>query len=90
MNSTMKTFLLPYVAASMLWLACPAAVQPFLVENCQPRAEIVISDKPLCTVRLAAQDLQDGILKISGARLPIVTTDFGNGVPPIRWGFDRN
>jgi tetratricopeptide (TPR) repeat protein len=80
MNSTMKTFLLPLVAASMAWLACPAAAQPVLVENGQPRAEIVIAEKPLRTVRLAAQELQDGIQKISGARLPIVTQPTGKAV----------
>lgn len=80
MNSTMKTFLLPLVAASMAWRACPAAAQPLLIENGQPRAEIVIADKPLRTVRLAAQELQDGIRKISGARLPIVTQPTGKAV----------
>ena len=45
----------------------------FLVENGQPRAEIVISDKPQRSTRLAAQELQDGVQKISSARLPIVT-----------------
>ena len=34
----------------------------FLVENGQPRAEIVISDKPQRSTRLAAQELQDGVL----------------------------
>jgi len=49
------------------------AADAFLVEDGQPRAEIVISDKPQRSTRLAAQELQDGIQKISGARLPIVT-----------------
>ena len=44
-----------------------------LVENAQPRAEIVIAGQPLRTVRLAAQELQDDIKTLSGARLPIVT-----------------
>jgi tetratricopeptide (TPR) repeat protein len=57
-----------------------AFAETYLVENGQPRAEIVISDKPLRTVRLAAQELQDGIQKISGARLPIVTVPSGKGV----------
>jgi tetratricopeptide (TPR) repeat protein len=64
----------------MAWRACPAAAQPLLIENGQPRAEIVIADKPLRTVRLAAQELQDGIRKISGARLPIVTQPTGKAV----------
>jgi len=59
-----------------LLCTAPAALHAadnFLVENGQPRAEIVISDKPQRTTRLAAQELQDGIQKISAARLPIVT-----------------
>jgi hypothetical protein len=80
MNSALKTLILPFVAASMAWLACPADAQPFLVENGQARAEIVIADKPLRTVRLAAQELQDGIQKISGARLPIIMQPTGKAV----------
>jgi len=80
MNSALKTFILSFVAASMGWLACPAAAQPFLVENGQPRAEIVIADKPTRMARVAAQELQDGIQKISGARLPIVTQPTGKAV----------
>ena len=57
-----------------------AFAETYLVENGQPRAEIVIGDKPLRTTRLAAQELQDGILKISGARLPIVTQPTGKAV----------
>ncbi|MBX7211099.1 MAG: DUF4838 domain-containing protein [Verrucomicrobiaceae bacterium] len=51
---------------------CANGADRLLIENNQPRAEIVIADKPLRTVRLAAQELQDGIEKISGAHLPIV------------------
>jgi len=63
-----------------LFLGHSAFAETYLVENGEPRAEIVISDKPLRTVRLAAQELQDGILKISGARLPIVTVPSGKAV----------
>ncbi len=76
----MKTPILCFVATSMAWLAIPAAAQPLLVENGQPRAEIIISDKPQRTTRLAAQELQDQIAKISGARLPIVTQASGKPV----------
>jgi tetratricopeptide (TPR) repeat protein len=76
----MKTPILRFVATSMAWLAIPAAAQPLLVENGQPRAEIIISDKPQRTVRLAAQELQDYLAKISGARLPIVTEPSGKAV----------
>jgi hypothetical protein len=44
----------------------------YLVENGWARAEIVIAEKPLRSVRLAAQELQDRLRKISGAHLPIV------------------
>jgi len=56
-----------------LFITCSAFAETYLVENGQPRAEIVISDKPLRTVRLAAQELQAYIQKISGAKLPIGT-----------------
>lgn len=49
------------------------AAETFIVENGQPRAEIVIAEKPERMVRLAAHDLQTYVKKISGAHLPIVT-----------------
>jgi hypothetical protein len=61
-------------------LATLHAADTFLVEDGQPRAEIVISDKPQRSTRLAAQELQDQIVKISGARLPIVTQPTGKAV----------
>lgn len=45
----------------------------FLVEKGQPRAEIVISETLPRTVRLAADDLQSYVEKMTGAHLPIVT-----------------
>jgi hypothetical protein len=56
------------------------AAETLLVENGHPRAEIVISDKPQRSARLAAQELQDQIVKISAARLPIVTQPSGKTV----------
>ena len=61
-------------------LATLHASDTFLVENGQPRAEIIISDKPQRSTRLAAQELQDQIVQISGARLPIVTQPTGKAV----------
>jgi hypothetical protein len=61
-------------------LASLAHAQSFLVENGQPRAEIVISDNPQRTVRLAAHDLQTYVKKMTGAHLPIVTAPTGNAV----------
>ena len=69
----MKHTLILFFGLLLSPLAALHAADTFLVENGQPRAEIVISDKPQRTTRLAAQELQDGIQKISSARLPIVT-----------------
>ena len=69
----MKRTIFTPAALLLASLAALSAADNFLVENSQPRAEIVISDKPQRTTRLAAQELQDGIQKISSARLPIVT-----------------
>jgi len=48
------------------------AAENWLVEDGQPHAEIVIAENPARSIRLAADELQRGIEKISGARLPIV------------------
>ncbi len=45
----------------------------YLVENGQPRAEIVIAEHPSRSTRVAAHEFRQQIEKISGARLPIVT-----------------
>ncbi|MFT5488918.1 MAG: hypothetical protein ACI9MU_003849, partial [Alphaproteobacteria bacterium] len=62
----------------LLWLIClsiaPAAAHaadPFLVENGESRAEIIIAESPPRSTRLAAAELQTYVAKISGARLPI-------------------
>lgn len=44
-----------------------------LVKDGQPRAQIVISENPARTTRLAAHELQTYVEKISRAKLPIVT-----------------
>ena len=54
--------------------------QPLLVENGQPRAEIVISDQPMRMQRVAAEEFRQQIEKISGARLRIVTEPTGGAV----------
>jgi hypothetical protein len=55
-------------------LAAPlCGEEPFLVRDGRPRAEIVLSQKPQRSARVAAQELQNYIEKISGAHLPIVT-----------------
>ena len=49
------------------------AADTFIVENGQPRAEIVISESPTRMQRVAAHEFRMNVEKISGARLPIVT-----------------
>ncbi len=49
------------------------AAARFLVEDGQPRSELVIAEKPTRTQRLAARELQTYVEKISGARLKIAT-----------------
>lgn len=64
---------------AMFVVAMPATRESLLaaelcvVEDGQPRAEIVIADNANRSTRLAAQELQDGLQRISGAKLPIVT-----------------
>jgi hypothetical protein len=62
----------------LLWLIClsiaPAAANAadsFLVENGEPRAEIIIAEDPARSTRLAARELQTYLKKISGAELRI-------------------
>ncbi len=61
------------------------AAELVVVKDGEPNARIVISEKRLRTVRLAAHELQTYVEKISGAKLPIVTqpgsaTDAARGV----------
>ena len=58
--------------------ALPArADDAFLVKDGQPHAEIIIAEQAPRTTRLAAQELQLYVEKISGARLPIATEPSG-------------
>lgn len=54
------------------WVACVCAAVP-LVQDGEPRAQIVIAENPPRAVPLAAEELQTFIERISGAKLPIVT-----------------
>lgn len=60
--------------AVLLVILTPAAshAESYIVEEGQPRAEIVITDQPPRMVIFAADELQTYIRKISGATLPIV------------------
>ncbi|MBL6765204.1 MAG: DUF4838 domain-containing protein [Verrucomicrobiae bacterium] len=50
------------------------AADQFIVEDGRARAEIVVAQSQARAVRLAAAELQTYVEKISGARLPIVTS----------------
>jgi hypothetical protein len=54
---------------------CPllSSADLVLVEKGTPLAEIILSETPARSARLAAHELQESIAKISGARLPIRT-----------------
>ena len=60
-----------------LALVTAAQAAPYLVENGQVRAEIIIAKNPPRTVHLAARDLQVYIAKITGAKLDIVSQPSG-------------
>ncbi|MBL9132647.1 MAG: hypothetical protein JNG86_15685, partial [Verrucomicrobiaceae bacterium] len=68
------------IIAFSLLFASTALAQPFLVENGQPRAEIIIAEKPARMQRMAAHEFRQQIEKISGARLPIITQPTGKAV----------
>ncbi len=53
------------------------ASERFLVKDGQPKAEIVIAEDPPRTTRLAAQELQSHVEKISGAKVSIVSEPSG-------------
>ena len=69
----MKEFLkLLGCVVALLWV-CNAFAGVKIVKNGQALAEIVLPEKPLSSVTLAAEDLQKHIELISGAKLPIGT-----------------
>ncbi|HAW31850.1 MAG TPA: hypothetical protein DCY03_27710, partial [Planctomycetaceae bacterium] len=67
-----KNGLFPVLAFLMSFPMPLLAADAFLIQNGQPEAEIVISKKPSRTTRLAAQEMQTYLKKISGAELKIV------------------
>jgi tetratricopeptide (TPR) repeat protein len=52
-----------------------------IVRNGRPTAEIILADEAMPQARLAAQELRDHILKISGAELAITNRPSGNLYP---------
>jgi hypothetical protein len=63
---------------SILLFGNIAFADPLLVENGEPCSEIVIAENPPRLVKLAAEELQSYVEKISGARLPILTEPSGD------------
>ena len=59
------------VCAFSLSIAQVKAEDQFLVDEGKANAEIIISESPARSTRLAAAELQTYVAKISGARLPI-------------------
>ena len=82
MNRFTFFFSLAIAAAMLTFTGSVVFADPLiLVEVGQPRAEIIIAEKPPRMVRLAAKELQTYIEKISGGRLPIATAP---GEAPVR------
>ena len=65
MKHIMFTFVL------LVQSAAGVVAETCIVKDGQPRAQIVIAENPSRSTRLAAQELQTYIEKISGARLAI-------------------
>lgn len=59
------------------------AAETFLVKDGQAKAEIVVAEQPARGAKLAAEELQRYVEKISGARLPIVTKPAGGEAAAI-------
>ena len=59
-----------------------ASAEPLIVRDGTPNAEIVTAAEPNRMQKLAAEELQTCIRKISGAELPIVSTS--SGQMPVR------
>ncbi|NLF72692.1 MAG: tetratricopeptide repeat protein [Candidatus Anammoximicrobium sp.] len=74
----------------VLCFTAPLAAETFLVENGRPRSVIVVAESPPRTVRLAAQELQNYVEKITGAHLPIVTEPGEAATVPIYVGASRH
>lgn len=67
-----------YLKLTLLFCCCITCANSifgatFLVKDGKPRADIVISEKPIRTIQLAALELREYLEKIRGASLGIVT-----------------
>jgi len=70
----------PYIFVAFFYLFCTGTMnaEPWIVKDGTAHAEIIISDSPTRTQRLAARDLQTHIKKISGAELEILSAPSGD------------
>ena len=50
----------------------------FIVRSGEPKAEIIISEKPARMTKLAASNLQEYVFKMTGATLPVTSTPSEN------------
>lgn len=74
-DPSMKHLLLLLVTLLLPSIAC---AEPFIVKDGTARAEIIISDSPTRTQRLAARELQTYLNKITGAELEILSSPGGD------------
>lgn len=68
------------LVVSALVLPAGACGETWLVQDGQPRAQIVIAEQPPRMVQLAANELQTYVQRISGAQLPIVTAPIADQI----------
>ena len=76
----MKRFALCFfvLAGSALFSAPAPGAAPWIVEDGQPRAEIVVAEKPARAAEFGACELQNYIEKITGCQLKIVAAPSGS------------
>ena len=79
---TMRLSLFLLLLLSFASSSRAAAADTFIVQDGQPRAEIVVAERPARMAKLAARELQTYVEKISGAKLAIVTAPSA-GMPHV-------
>ena len=84
------TMIFARLSLAILFASSLHATDAFLVEKGQPRAEIVIAETPTRSQKLAAEELQTYIGKITGTQLPIITAPSGGGLTSIFVGDSRH
>lgn len=72
MKSAWRTLLITSLVMTA-FLAAPASGESFLVKDGRPLAEVVVAEKPPRMAKLAGEEFQAYVEKITGAKLPVVT-----------------